>query len=310
MARAEVVRLEEDLYDEMLSHEARAEIGRRMNALGDVRPGVGLRQGKLPDIDWCAVPVGPARTTEARTFRNERGEIYGQFRLEEFYIAKYPVTFRQFQAFVDAKDGLGQDAWWEGLTPEYRKQSVLGQRALFDNHPRDGVSWYQAVAFARWLNFKCAGETLTAPGGDGSPPMIIGQDAEIRLPTEWEWQYAAQGEDAAGEAVRKYPWGAWDGRRANTREARLGGTTAVGMYPHGAAWCWALDMSGNLWEWCLNEYQHPDQAGVGGHPARVLRGGAFIDAAEWAACAERFNDLPNRRLDYFGFRVVCVRKQG
>lgn len=67
-------------------------------------------------------------------------------------------------------------------------------------------------------------------------------------------------------------------------------------------------MSGNVWEWCLNEYKTPAHTGCEGHNPRVLRGGSFVDVCDWAVCGSRFNDLPNRRLDYFGFRVVRAHK--
>jgi formylglycine-generating enzyme required for sulfatase activity len=69
----------------------------------------------------------------------------------------------------------------------------------------------------------------------------------LRLPTEWEWQVAAQN----GDKRNTYPWGPeWDGRLANTRESGLSRTTAVGMYP--PAPCGAFDLSGNVYDWCLN----------------------------------------------------------
>jgi formylglycine-generating enzyme required for sulfatase activity len=294
--------LESQFENGALDHEARARIGEQLNQAGDTRPGVGLRADGLPDIAWCCVETPLKWQGRRIPFKNERGEIYGEFALESFFIARYPVTYRQFQAFVVSEDGFQNETWWRGLTEDYRKQEVLKQRSPFDNHPRDGVSWYQAVAFARWLNAKRRGEMLPASGGS-MERLIIGEDAEIRLPLEWEWHWAAQGQDE-----RAYPWGNdWDARFANTRECRLGRTTAVGMYPHGASWCGAEDMSGTVWEWCLNEYKNANRVSYDSYRSRELRGGAFIDIPEYAVCASRFNDLPNRRLDYFGFRVVCAR---
>jgi formylglycine-generating enzyme required for sulfatase activity len=266
-----------------LSHDDRISIGERLahsTQIGD--PRFTTSADGIPDIRWCMVNV----PDHPVTCRNERGIVYGEFTLSPFAIATYPVTVAQFAAFIHAPDGFNNDAWWHGLTPQYRQQPILAQRTDINNHPRDSVSWYQAVAFARWLHAHTS--DLPIPGG------------QIRLPLEWEWQYAAQ-----GESNQPYPWGVWDARRANTREARTGRTTAVGMYPHGASWCGALDMSGNVWEWCLNAYSDPTHTDVSGHVTRVLRGGSFVDVADWAVCGSRFNDLPNRRLDYFGFRVVC-----
>jgi hypothetical protein len=158
--------LEAQLKDENLDHETRAQIGEELNRIGDTRAGVGLHPDGLPDIAWCRVDV-PA---EKRLFRNERGQVYGEFVLKPFSIAKYPVTYQQFRAFQEFPDGFNNKQWWNGLTKKYCQQEIPDQRSPFDNHPRDSGSWYQAVAFARWLNTKYAGEM---------------PNTEIRLPLEW-----------------------------------------------------------------------------------------------------------------------------
>ena len=59
-----------------------------------------------------------------------------------------------------------------------------------DNHPAENVSWYDAVAYCRWLSKRLG--------------------YEIQLPTEWEWQQAATG----GDPTNQYPWGPdWDSKR-------------------------------------------------------------------------------------------------
>ena len=62
-----------------------------MDRLGDPRPGVGLDENGLPDIDWVEIPAGP--------FIYQDGETR---ELPGFLISRYPITNRQYQAFVDA----------------------------------------------------------------------------------------------------------------------------------------------------------------------------------------------------------------
>jgi len=123
------------------------------------------------------------------------------------------------------------------------------------------------------------------------------------LPTEWEWQQAATG----GKPAYVYPWGPdWDSGRTNTYESGLQRSTAVGMYPHGASPVGALDMSGNLWEWCLNKFDNPRDTELGGDARRVVRGGSWGDYQPGARAACRGGDRAGGRNDYGGFRVVCA----
>ncbi|MCA9909381.1 MAG: SUMF1/EgtB/PvdO family nonheme iron enzyme [Anaerolineae bacterium] len=70
------------------------------------------------------------------------------------------------------------------------------------------------------------------------------------------------------------------------------------MYPTGAAACGALDMAGNVWQWCLNNYNRAGQ--------KAVRGGAFDNDALGARCTFREHDDPHYVDPYFGFRVVCA----
>ena len=125
----EFERLQEEIDNPETPHARRSWIGERLCALGDTRPGVGLTKYGLPDIVW--LPVGGGQI-----------EIKGKtFTVEPFLIAKYPITYLQFQAFVDAEDGFGNDTWWKGLAAlDVHKNPPGEPRFKFDNHPRDSVS--------------------------------------------------------------------------------------------------------------------------------------------------------------------------
>ena len=196
--RPEAERLLEELERPETSHYRRAEIGDRLDRIGDPRPGVGLRPDGLPDIVWCEIPAGTV-TLEG---------VEGRFEVESFLIAKYPVTYRQYRAFLDDAAGYRDQRWWEGLQ---REAEPGEQYRPTGNCPAENVSWYDAMAYCRWLSARLG--------------------YEVRLPTEPEWQQAATG----GNPGNEYPWGAWADGNANTSESRLSRTTAVGMYPGGAS---------------------------------------------------------------------------
>jgi len=65
-----------------------------------------------------------------------------------------------------------------------------------------------------------------------------------------------------------------------------------------------LDMSGNVWEWCLNEYSQPEKVALSGNAYRVVRGGSWFDVRDFARASHRYFDDPDYRYFNFGFRVV------
>jgi len=247
---------------------------------------------------WCDVPAGNFLMGTDRTkddqAHNAEPDIHERY-LDGFWMAKYPITYSQFQVFIEANDGIQDDRWWQGLAKSY--QSPYEQQWPIADHPRENVDWYQSMAFCRWLSHRLGG------GYD------VGKIDQwlIRLPTEAEWEKAARGTDG-----RIYPYGDQvDQYKSNIDESGVGKTTPVTAYPEGASPYGVLDMSGNVWEWCLNNwtypYQHSEVAkmDISNNLIRVLRGGSWGYYSRRARAAYRYYLQPDGRLDSFGFRVVC-----
>ena len=125
-----------------------------------------------------------------------------------FWIARYPVTYAQYHAFLEAKDGFDNPdvVAGTGHGPARRRSQAPRQAAFpYWNHPAENVSWYDAVAFCRWLTAKVKAQVeVKAEGWETllPPEVVAGRDWKITLPTEWQWEKAARGHDG-----RQYPWG-------------------------------------------------------------------------------------------------------
>jgi formylglycine-generating enzyme required for sulfatase activity len=164
-----------------------------------------------------------------------------------------------------------------------------------DNHPVVSVSWYEALAFARWLNDRLHREQRLEP------------DWCVRLPTEAEWEKAVRSADG-----RTYPWGEGiDDSRANYAAARIGATSAVGCFPRGASPYGVEECAGNVREWTNSRWQgYPYDPSDGREEIeqevdRVIRGGTFGWNAEGVRCGFRDGYEPYYWDSYIGFRVVA-----
>jgi formylglycine-generating enzyme required for sulfatase activity len=160
------------------------------------------------------------------------------------------------------------------------------------------VSFDDAVAFCAWL-------TAQEEAAGRLPPGY-----EYRLPAECEWEYACR----ASQSTRWY----WSEREEdafdhcwfseNSAAPQVVGLTAPNQ--------WGLyDMSGNVWEWCLDWYTTDTYSRVlpGGvvykgleRNYRVLRGGSWRNSLRALRSANRFYAPTWKKADNIGFRVVCA----
>jgi formylglycine-generating enzyme required for sulfatase activity len=216
------------------------------------------------------------------------------FEQPSFALTRYPITNGQFAAFVEA-GGYQKRAYWtaagwrlkqkEGWTEPRHWYSDWNQPYC----PVVGVSWYEALAFCAWLS-ETSGRKVT-------------------LPTEQQWQRAAQGDD-----WRPYPWGEAQPTEALCNWNRnVDETTPVDGYPAGASSFGVMDMSGNVWEWCLTGWLSGTVAADSEEP-RLLRGGSWSSDSPLSLRANHRNSGdPNTRLDpgyrhhvTVGFRCVAL----
>jgi len=207
-------------------------------------------------FDWVHIPageflMGSDKSKDKDAFNSELPQF--RLHLPDYYIARTPVTNVQYKQFVEATGHQPPAQWSGGQIPKGK-----------ETHPVVYIRWPDAVAFCAWAN--------------------------VRLPTEAEWEKAAR-----GDGGRIYPWGneAPDATRCNFNN-NVKDTTPVGDYPKGASLYGCLDMAGNVWEWTSTKWlgNYEDYAtkvdnSLEGGGSRVVRGGSFVGYRGVVRCAAR-----------------------
>lgn len=196
--------------------------------------------------------------------------------LSPFKMGRTPVTVGMWQEYAKAK--------LKGKMPALPDFPVWkdGWDAVRD-HPMVSVSWDECKTYADW--------------------------AELLLPTEAQWEYAARG----GLVGKTYPWGDeepkdqlwWTPTSGDKGTAPVERTNNVFVNGYGL-----VDMAGNVWEWCADWYGDYEKRNVSnpiGVPRgdyRVLRGGSwYVGDAGFFRCALRGRNNPSYGFDLWGFRL-------
>jgi formylglycine-generating enzyme required for sulfatase activity len=259
-----------------------------LNAAKDILPS---------PFEWREIPAGQVSIQYGKWHRKENRLRYvvthhESYSVDKFVIAKYPITNAQYQVFLDANDGYRDNFWWEYSPYARQWHKTIGKSKLestaFPGHdlPRTYINWYDAVAFCRWLQVKLN----AAKSG-----------FNVSLPTELQWQFAAQGIDN-----RTFPWGReFNPLLCNTFESKLQTTTSVTAYSEGVSPFGVFDMSGNVWEWCLTTW-NANRIELDLEDTRVLRGGSLLSESHEAQVFIRNGIDPINRINDVGFRICAT----
>lgn len=190
--------------------------------------------------------------------------------LAGFWMGRCEVSNAQYEAFLQAT-GTAPPPLWQELALKHGP-----------DRPALGLSHRDASAYCAW--------------------------AELSLPSEAEWEYAARG----SKPENLFPWGKlFDPLKCcSSVTVSPGGPDAVDSHPDGASWVGCLNMSGNAAEWTDSWYQaypgpRPPKSSEFGEKYKVNRGGHWMfQSPDFLQTTARSWSLVVARLPQCGFRVV------
>lgn len=208
-----------------------------------------------------------------------------QITLTNFAIDIHPVTNEQFVRFLEVmggeKDSNHQDIIRLRDSRIKRSGGKLSIESGYAKHPVVGVTWYGAIAYAKWIG--------------------------KRLPTEAEWEVAARG----GLENAYFP----TGDEIEKSEANFFSSDTTAVMSYAANGYGLYDMAGNVYQWCHDWYgynyyeasvQEPEnpQGPLQG-VYRVLRGGCWKSLKEDLRCSRRHRNNPGTVNGTYGFRCAA-----
>lgn len=240
------------------------------------------RSRRIPLMEWCEISAGKVRVTGSDDVSHRH--------VDRFLMVRYPVTNKQYQAFVNASNGYNNAKWWaySDEAIEWREGHPQPVPPKFEGHdrPRESITWYEARAFCLWLS-----DLLKL---------------DITLPTLKQRQRAVMGDDE-----RIYPWGnTFDQDFCNTRESGLRMTTVVNRYPNGVSPYGVYDLAGNVWEWCADHFIVEEPQEEGSDHKRlakaIVHGGAFVSPYDRCHIGTSYSVPPQTAFASIGFRLICL----
>ena len=281
------------LIQEDLLEKVPHELSQPKTELEDTKPTVPSAD-IVPSVDvpdgMVFIPAGEFQMGSQNEEENGNKTPAHTVFIAAFFIDQYPVTNAQYKIFVDMNP-----QWQKKRIPEIYHDGNYLQTWSGSSYPRGkadypvvDVSWYAAMAYAQW--------------------------AEKRLPIGAEWEKAARG----GLIRKMYPWGDQIDMSMANYGMQVGQTTPVGKYPPNGYGVY--DIVGNVWEWCLDEYDHSSQhrnPGIAANSvseitnnymsietSRVLRGGSWASSERATRVAYCGWAAPNFTYYSYGFRCV------
>lgn len=171
--------------------------------------------------------------------------------------------------------------------------SVMGHnpsKILGLGHPVENISWFDALRFC---------ETLTAlEHKAGRLPLGY----VYRLPSSLEWEFAATGgllseqhPYAGGSKIEDVAW-IQDNSQQTHHPVGVKKANELGLY----------DMTGNVWEWCIDQLP-ADKTAKPGQDTRIKRGGAYYSDSKTALVTNLGEMSPHSKGPRFGFRPILAR---